>query len=289
MLSFYSGVSAATWFSGDAALAEIHLRARVARIVELNPWLTGRLVLRKGEPRCFVTRPRRVTLLYDPSGAAADCFGVCDDPFVDEAMPYMDNHAAFTTYIVPSGQETVGDSPSPPLYRVTLVRVSSNAFAVIDSVSHMIADAHTFYKLHGMLSEASEPAALTVERCVSVSSEALALTGAESFCVLNSHPLTVARNVMCGGACSATIQPVCAHWIEREREKASRTGGVRVSTNDLLMSWLCSNAQPDLATMMVNLRGRVPSLTDAHAGNYMSMIPFRPGEAYCEAGTCLCI
>jgi hypothetical protein len=43
-------VATCTWLAGDSALAETHLRRRLAGMVSLNPWLQGRLT-RKVTPR----------------------------------------------------------------------------------------------------------------------------------------------------------------------------------------------------------------------------------------------
>lgn len=280
-----ASVSAVTWFSGDSLKTEAFLRKRVARIVELNPWLTGRLVTSKNEKNDlfsrFFTRRLRMQLLYDPNnGAAVDCFSVCDDPSIDEEIPYQQNHVCFAPYTVPNGKETVDVLPSPSLYRVTLVRISETRFAVIDSISHMIADGHTFYKLHGMLSTSNQPAALVVERCKFYKQlKDRAISGDDekklSHCIL-----PIVWNLIFGSAC-VTIQAVSHGWIERERKNASDENpgaSVSLSTNDLLMSFICNNGQPDLAFMSINMRGRVPDITPDHAGNYSPVILFQQND-----------
>ena len=283
MFPHYHGVSSATWFQGDADAAEVHLRKRVALIVQLNPWLKGRIVSKRPHCFSFSRRRRRMQLVYDRH---ADCetdttpFKVFNDASIAESVPYEASYQHFARFIVPSGRATVDVCPSPPLYSVALIRISEREFCVVDSISHMLADAHTFYALHAMLGDTSQPAALVVERCTSFTADACRFTGDKRFCVLDSYGLTICQNMMAGAVHAIILQDVSATWIEGERERASilDPSAERVSTNDLLMSWICTHSQPDVATMMVNMRSRLSALTNMHAGNYVSMIPFLPAD-----------
>eukprot|EP00747_Dinoflagellata_sp_TGD_P046100 gnl/TRDRNA2_/TRDRNA2_144234_c0_seq1.p1 gnl/TRDRNA2_/TRDRNA2_144234_c0~~gnl/TRDRNA2_/TRDRNA2_144234_c0_seq1.p1 ORF type:complete len:228 (+),score=19.10 gnl/TRDRNA2_/TRDRNA2_144234_c0_seq1:97-684(+) len=80
-----------------------------------------------------------------------------------------------------------------------------------------------------------------------------------------------------GPQMSRSAWDVDPEWIAEEKLKP--TDVPFVSTNDVVTSWCFRSS--DFAwfgTMLVNMRNRIPSLTDAHIGNYESAILFQKGE-----------
>ena len=50
------------------------------------------------------------------------------------------------------------------LFKVNIIKIGNNKFAIMVSISHILADGYTFYTIYNMLSMDSEPRALEAER-----------------------------------------------------------------------------------------------------------------------------
>ena len=289
VVSMFPSISTVTIFEGDALAAEAHLRSRVAAIVEANPWLEGRLVrspIDKG-----------VRLLYAPSRLSVDAttsvgprsFAVAYDATVCDSANYMALTARLTPWLVARGSECIDATSPVPLFRVTLIRdpaslSAKQRFAVCMSLCHVFADGHTFYNLHSMLSADTEVAPLIIERLATYERDCSAVLGGDDSFAWMSSPGAILRvlwTLAFSRLPDVLIHTVSSEWIVAQKMAGaaaadSRGGGPSfVSTNDVLTSWLWAAAGTDVGLMAVNLRGRIPALTQAHAGNYEALVAYQ--------------
>ncbi len=90
-------------------------------------------------------------------------FGVAEDTSLRVDLPYNDLIRRSFCYAAGNGDALIGN-PEAPLLRLTVISTTPNVFAVFFSVSHVVADGYTFYKLWTMLSESAEPYAMSIGR-----------------------------------------------------------------------------------------------------------------------------
>ena len=283
-------VTACTWFSGNAVLAESHLRVRLAEIMVLNPWLQGRLI-RKRTRYSLPLQKGRLYLEYRAAAASNlvdSIFSVADDSSIASSISYQDNYPSFENYVALGGEEAI--DRRHPIFRVSLVRVSPHEFALIESLNHCVGDGHTLYQLHDMLSLAAEPRALVVERHAPFLKELLAVTGGDTAVSFATYMPAFLRNVLRGYVNTITIKVLSNESILEAQRNALLSGEVPfVSSNDVIMSWLSNTAAPDLTLMVVGFRDRISSLSASHAGNYVGLIPLLPHDFATPAAMRRCV
>lgn len=290
IVSLFPSISTVTLFEGDVLAAEAFLRVRVAEVVRANPWLEGRLV--RGGPA------NNVHLLYR-TGYDADAgrgsFAVVDDAGVcNPALGYAALVSRLSPLLVAKSGACIDAAyPEPPLFRVTLIRDPTSEprgrrFAVCVSLCHAFADGHTFYNIYGMLSCAATPSPLIVERLVAFERDCdVALGGNDSMAWMSSAGAVskVLWTLFCDRRARVLIHDVPGPWVEAQKRIAVAADTPSevpaapsfVSTNDVLTSWLWRRAGTDVGFMAVNLRGRIASLSQAHAGNYEALVAFQVG------------
>ena len=293
MMGGAPSVSAVTFYAGDPESAADWLGRRVAEIVRANPWLAGRLDRRAGDGR---------PALYYPSDGGGEAFervgpGICP---LRRGTPYKDMERLARQYLVGKGAETVGRPEL--LFRVSLIPdadAPASGWAMVVSLSHIIADGHTFYRIHGMLNESSQVVSLRVGRKPGAMEAAVETMGGEGEAGFLHRPkpgllLSLVASTAMGkafgpkcavaafeldedfvasaksaaeAAAAAAASAATAHREEDKAEDGGAGGGsvIRVSfvsTNDVITSTICSVSKAEVGTMDINFRGRLPSEGD---------------------------
>ena len=281
-------INTVTYFEGVANAALV--RSRVAEIVKANPWLAGRLVTRDGVP----------TLAFPKVPTAATCTaGVIE---MEHGELWKWSHDAEYSYedIVASvaashacvqlGKHCVGRNEL--LFKVTVVHGTGGAsngtgsgavgdgWALVVSLSHVIADGHTYYGLLNMLSDKARVAALSPKRQQAFHKLTAHIIGEEELRLRDS--VFIKLNVLW----RTLLQPryrIRAAMVDaakvaaiKEARRASRDPGVQhssgavefISTNDIVTSSFLRHTKARIALMAINFRGRLPCLADGDAGNY---------------------
>lgn len=291
-------VSTATIYTGSADAAVQHLQARVAMVVRLNPWLRGRLVRRSAG--------QRIQLCFDASAA---CDSGPEFQTLDVPANAFDNPVADYTQLVQQFQpfcvakngacimsSATAATAAPALFRVTLLRereggaATVQRFAVCVSLCHLLGDGHTFYALYGMLSGDGAPAALLPGRPANLGAIAADILGGndcQDWIMASPGSFArVARTLLCSRRRPRPVfLPVPQEWVAAQKAAAAAAAaagtGVStlvVSTNDVLTSRLMVGSGCTDLAMAVNLRGREPSFTSSHAGNFEYPVCYQAGD-----------
>lgn len=274
MMLMAGGISTITFFSGEAPKDAI--RARLAAILAKNPWVAGRITRK--------SKKERVHLVYDPEpadpSAAITSRGLFLEPspstplsLLSPEMDYASMHKALHGSLaeVTTGSKCLNKDEA--LLKLTIVPGSSAAggFALVFSVSHAIADGHTYYMLFNMVSEANEVVALEPKRKDSFDKELVKAVGEgeSKFWQRTSYMMNCIGNIVFGGKAKVAAYLVDPNKVKQEKEKfSSGDGGVGfVSTNDLLTSSFGRMIKARLLEVAVNFRSRL-SPKDTDAGNY---------------------
>ena len=264
------------------------LRRKMIEILSQNPWLTGRL---RTSPEYGGMHLYFKPLF--PGGTAEKVidqyFEVVDDFEMDENMPYNELVALLDKLQVKKGNDCV-NKENERLFRVTLLRIKGrDEVALVFSLSHVIADGFTFYKLHAMLDKDTPVIAMKVDRSDNFLPELTKLIGKKAVDWVHS-PLLLVGLIGCSlfrSKMRTYIVEVDNKWIEEQKKAFAATkaagsaeaAGVEfVSTNDIITAWHNKICRTDLSLMSINCRKRVPSFTDTMAGNYENSIIYNTPE-----------
>lgn len=173
--------------------------------------------------------------------------------------------------------------PGELMFRVTIVLTGPESLAIVCSVSHVIADGHTFYELYGMLSRDAQARELVAKRNMLFKPLYEAITeGDDSTRWLFSLGATLKMvfTLAFGRKTHTSLRLINLAAIGALKEifASSIPEGSYVSTNDILTSWLFLKCKSHVGIMAFNVRGRLAELTNDHAGNYEGLISYQPAD-----------
>jgi hypothetical protein len=272
-------ITTVTFMSGDAMAAAKQLRTRFTEVLQANPWLTGRIKKDKASKRVQLHHPVEVKL-----GDVASMFYGPEEkqlPAISSTMAFYDLCSTLSGSVceVPTGQDCM--SKSTPLVTLSIVadhHMPKKRFAVVWSVSHVIVDGFTYYKLLAMLSSAGVVAPLNAARKHSIKEESERAAGLPESAFLKSN--CVICNVVCTMLCSSTKPDIRSYYVDAARVneakgKAELTEKVAfVSTNDILSSTFARATDCQVLLVPINFRQKLPAYTENDAGNYESALCF---------------
>lgn len=215
------------------------------------------------------------------------------DISLSRETPYGEMARAVLPVLVRNGAESLG-RPDEPQFKVTLVpdaRRPGERWALVVSLSHVLADGHTYYRVYNMLSESEPVVPLPVRRKPGATEAADRAMGgaAESGFLQRPRPgllLRLAASTLMGKIigppCAVAVFSLDEAFVARQKAAAKKeNGGTEfVSTNDVIVSTICKATKCDLGTMDVNFRGRLSGcdLEDSDAGNYEDKIVYLPED-----------
>jgi hypothetical protein len=150
MGQYSNSLTTITFYEGDYLKIKSELEYRINEVLKVNPWLGGRLVVKPGE--------EDLKLWYDPEcNDVPSNIYTCHEPGVIP-LKRSTKYGQYKDYLpdysvcVPPLQGLIGTNH--PVFKVTVVPdviEHHDRFAIIVSQSHMIGDAHTYYKIFHML------------------------------------------------------------------------------------------------------------------------------------------
>ena len=253
-------VTTLTFYQGNCADAESWLRKRTLEVMYANPWLAGRLL----SPDASKPSESTIRVCFKKSFSESDLdsyFYVTNNPTLTSSMKYKDILQSYSHLSIKRGVDCLDNDNH--LFRVIFIRISTNSFALILSMSHLLGDGCTYYRLYSMLSHKEDVVAMTVSR----QAEKLK----ESMCMIRTvglarNPIFLATSILYSSLPKFSrrtfIVEVDTEWVAEQKKQCCLSkcdmGAPFVSTNDILVSWF-NNAQClDYSFMAVNARGRSP-------------------------------
>mmetsp|Transcript_587 Transcript_587/g.1101 ORF Transcript_587/g.1101 Transcript_587/m.1101 type:complete len:446 (-) Transcript_587:1136-2473(-) len=271
-----NAMSTLTWFLGDCEKATGMLQKRADLILDANPWLAGRVRKYNGE----------YTLIY-PKVASVDDYFMVKPNLLSREIPLQELGAKLADHLLKTG-------PTEPLWKVSIYPCSSstNRFAVVVSMSHVVGDGATFFRIQNMLlNQSNSIESLELTRIHTTEEQQIeALGGKEEYGVLSSTGFIV--NCIGGvlravwnkkryGAISRIylVDKEGMEKVKRDAVAGKSTTPAFVSSNDVLTSWFLQNCNCQHGFMALNFRGRLEGHTDHHAGNYENVIFYRKEDS----------
>eukprot|EP00929_Paragymnodinium_shiwhaense_P035124 TRINITY_DN19012_c0_g1_i1.p1 TRINITY_DN19012_c0_g1~~TRINITY_DN19012_c0_g1_i1.p1 ORF type:complete len:302 (-),score=45.49 TRINITY_DN19012_c0_g1_i1:350-1255(-) len=189
--------------------------------------------------------------------------------------------AALKPYVVGVGSALFGSCENP-LFQVSLLTECAledapKRFALVVTVTHVIADGHTFYALYKMLDQRSEPISLNATRAEDIDEKEEQLVG--GFSAMGGCMAGMIGNIMFGSKRAIQVYEIDSSALASRKEALAQQGGVDyVSANDILTAAFFKATNDDVNLMAINLRNRVPGYADNMAGNYESLIWYAPSD-----------
>ncbi|KAJ3059749.1 hypothetical protein HDU99_006226 [Rhizoclosmatium hyalinum] len=241
----FCGISTATYYPGQLPID--FLRKRTTEIIEKNPWLTS--TLKKN------TQSNTLCAVFSSDPVQSeDYFNVVNIPAFEPS--FQSASRALKDFQIRKGKECIDNDEK--LFKVTAVSVgdSKAETVLIVSLSHTLADGFTFYSIYSMFEKT--PYAMTFERVEGFADQSVVAN------LATAPPPIVQYEIDLG-------------VIEKEKEKAKKDVEY-VSTNDVVTSTFLSNSGINYGMMALNMRGRVSSVTNNHAGNYEGSIVLMPAN-----------
>jgi hypothetical protein len=292
-----NAMSALTWFKSDkdVAAVESFLKDRTAAILQANPWLTGRVRKVNGKYCLMYNKPATSAASLPPY------FHVVPNVLARD-LPLLECGTTLADRMLKTG-------PTESLFRVSIYPCAKHAtrqFAVVVSMSHVIGDGFTFFKIQNMLLNQDEPVeALEVRRIVTTEEQTMqAMGGPAEVKVLSSGGFIVS---CIAGVLRAALFPkkygarACIFMVDPQGMEETKKAAVAttdstpaslssadgttkpkslfVSTNDVLTNWFLQNCNSPHGFMAMNFRGRLEGHSDAHAGNYENVVFYRGNDS----------
>jgi len=213
---YIDGITTVTFFDGPIPLEQ--LKERLVKVVQASPWLVGKLVEtdgKKGVQMAFDASPTAEhvlsTIFHDVS-----LKGISVMPFEELLERVKDTEA----HISADGFTLLNDGL--PYTRVTVAqKEDATSWALVFSVSHVIADGYTYYKALQMLSMKEEITTLNPERRHSFVPELKEAVGEEVYdTVMGAAPLIM--NYLGSMICGSTPR-VRAFYIDADKVQQAET------------------------------------------------------------------
>lgn len=258
------------------------MKTRLNEIVKANPWLNGRLVKDKniGDGlylKYAATAPNDNSHLLNPVGSKQKKLLK-----VDSTMSYFDICSAVTGTCaeVQAGSACVGKEEN--LVSVTVIADRSSpddSFALIFSLSHVIGDGWTYYRLLSMLSVTESVAAMNCTRKHKIAKDAATAIGAKEYAWQTGTPVifNVVGSMIFGKKALIKCYQLDLDQIKERKAHASNNMGVNfVSTNDIVVSQWGRLTKSRILLMPLNFRSKLPGYVADDAGNYEGSLVFQP-------------
>lgn len=264
---YYEPISTVTIFEGQPPIE--YLQNKVTEILNANPWLRGRLVKRKG----------KISLDYDETTTTDfSSLTVVENIQHESCADLKTNMLKFSDSIQPYLVKKAKDclNKNEPIFKVIVGSVNENQFVVCVSLSHMIGDGFTFYKLYGMLSSETQVQSLVAKRNIKKGDEIYtqSLEVQSTFCSFGLI-WNMLSKVLFGKRVVISVDDVNLGYIQQMKEEY-RSQAVPVegdssaprflSTNDILTAAYMNASSCDLGMMAINFRNRMEGLDDSFAG-----------------------
>lgn len=273
------GISTLSFFSGSKP----QLRQRVFDICRANPWLVGTLIKDKTrhEKNAVLRTPRTVTESH------------IDTVFFDQEVLSLSQEMPFAELskvvsknsMVPDGNTC--RKKSLPLSKFTLSATQENEFVLIVSISHIVSDGFTYYKILSMLSKDQSIEALDFKRKREMEEKGRKAAGESEYDFLMSGKIVL--NVL-GKMITNPKYYISAFYLDpvkiksrKEEEDQYIKGNGNLSdlpfscsTNDILASTFGQVTKSRIMMMAINWRGRLEGCLDKDAGNYESALVYDP-------------
>lgn len=277
-----NGITTITFYKGDQTHVSNALRVRLKEIINGNPWLAGRLVKNK--------KHKNLQLVY-PSGPIPDdvieriFFDNPSDINIGSEIKYEELFELSKPAIVNKGVKLI--NKSDPVTKLTIVadqHSQGKGFALIFSISHVVADGYTYYKIFNQLFTDTPVQQLEAKRNQEAADRVTEVVGKKSFKFFHSAPfiLNLVKGAIFGKKTKCYGFYVAPEKINiaKNQVKENSSSVDYISTNDILTSSFAKVINSRICIMAVNLRSWIKNIGNDDAGNYAGGLLFDDHTSY---------
>lgn len=278
------GIATITFYQGNLESTAALLHKRLAALLKVNPWLNGRLEKTKSPQQLLLTYSRD----FNEESVASEIM-ISNPPglMLSQNQSYEELCKKVSACIVNKGHALLKNQEA--LIKLSLVPVLENSndrFALIFSVSHIIADGYTFYALLNSLFNNSEPPILEPARELEASKKIPWAVGEKEYNYIFSvkYFLNTIRGFLFGKTKEIIIHYVDTNKINEKKSEVTQDSVLSsqdaiapnafISTNDILTSGFIQAVGSRLCLCAINLRNRINGIGFHHAGNYEAVLLF---------------
>ncbi|RHY24974.1 hypothetical protein DYB32_008584 [Aphanomyces invadans] len=263
-------ISSVTFYTSSRAEPTSHakvqadLQARLTEIAASNPWLQGHLKNVEGGG---------VVLEVPSHGQPLHVEGF-DLPHLSLGNPYHELTTSLDPLAVRCGADLIAN-PDQPLLRVAWISISPTQGAFYLSLSHVVGDGYTYYRLLRMFSSSVAPSALTPQRRHDLPMFAKGYNDTMDLHRSVSMMWHLASTALLSSAPTMAVHSIDNEWIAAQKKAALP---LKVSTNDVITSWYFKLCRADVGFMVANTRDRYPNVDQNMAGNYNTVVGYQPED-----------
>ncbi|MCH2110847.1 MAG: hypothetical protein MK135_16130 [Polyangiaceae bacterium] len=265
-MRFKAGISACSLFQSENQEEAIEsLLRRFKKIVRAHPGLKGSFS--KG-------KKRQVYLNFSAheQDASPLVFRGKAPKLLSVTSPYEEILKTCEPYIVEKAFRLFGKRDR--LAKLSILQIDEEHFLLMFSLSHLVGDGHTFYKIFNMLSSDTEIHSLQVLRRGEIS------TVAEIIPRENSRFMFHPRMIFWAFRCAFSWKKMRIRsfelnddYVQLQKQAAKESTMVPfLSTNDILSSSYAQLCGSNALIMAVNFRGRISGINENDAGNYEELL-----------------
>ena len=256
-------VSTITFYHGSFPIA--YLSERLTAIVNENPWLTG--FLKSTNDGISVFYPIAL-----PSNAeiVKKHLQIIEDPDLHENLGFREFSTRYGSKLVKIGKFCL-NKENEPLFGLIAIQISSEKYAIVCSMSHTLADGHTFYSIYGMLSKSIEPTALIRQPFKDFVQLCHPKIRGDDLGEFIDAPSTIIHFLL-----TKLFRPrfrlhlyeLDQNWIAKEKNASVKQDSscAFVSTNDVVCSWFYRLVRVDVG------------MEKTYAGNYQIGVAYQPAD-----------
>jgi len=164
------------------------------------------------------------------------------------------------------------------LTRLSICSTGNNTYALIFSLTHIIADGSTYYQIFNMLCKSAKVVALNVHRKHSYSMKEAIGKADNNFIFSKSYMCNLIFSTIFSAKAKYFAYYIDAEAIKQSKAKLNNNANVSyLSTNDILTSEFMRAIKARLCMMVINFRNRFPDITSNDAGNYEGVMFYDAG------------
>ncbi len=296
LIQMCPSISTITFYKGIPPLG--YLKEKVAEILQHNPWLSCDTISCSGKANGDGDGIAGVEMVFDAQSIHIDeYFKITKDSSINMNMSVDDISIATIKYQVKNGTDTL-NKKNEPHFLVTVIIIDESHFGLIVSLSHVIGDGATFYKLYAMLDRNTDVRKLdAVRNHYYIKLATAKLNGDNDTYEYFFDPIVFfnfMKTLIFRPTPKVAIHRISNDWIrmqknifiENENKKTTTNNdndnvnqSVKfVSTNDILTSWYFNFVRCDVGCMAMNLRDRLEGITADMAGNYEVLVGYQPQD-----------
>lgn len=276
---------------GNKVHVESYFKDRLQSIVDANPWLSGRLVKNKKE--------RKLTINYNSENPSIKDIFITPEivknmkkkakfPIINSTMNYINlcDKVGGSICELPAGDVQI--SKKLPLMALSIVpdSVNSDTFAIIISISHVIIDGYTYYKILSMFNSNVKIESLNAIRKSDLKESSDKAIGLEESKFVYSG--SVMCNVICTMLCSVKKPMIESYLIDNDKinqlkeiVKSDNSDDIEyVSTNDICASSFGNVSGSKVLLVPINWRNKISNFNNNDAGNYEGALVFSNNDFY---------